>query len=95
MQINSPYLEKSVRELELAAQINLGLIGFLWNLQTAQRNGRQFSLKELVKNHQVCPVQYTFTTLVEIKSCAIFSTVKFKGHLQWTYKGSPLFTKDL
>jgi hypothetical protein len=35
------HLETSVREVELAAQINLGLIGFLWNFQTAQRNGRQ------------------------------------------------------
>jgi len=35
------HLETSVREVELAAQINLGLIGFLWNFQTAQRNRRQ------------------------------------------------------
>jgi hypothetical protein len=35
------HLETSVRELELAAQINLGLIGFLRNFQTAQRKGRR------------------------------------------------------
>jgi hypothetical protein len=35
------HLETSVRELELAAQINLGLIGFLWNFQIAQRNERR------------------------------------------------------
>jgi hypothetical protein len=35
------HLETSDRELELAAQINLGLIGFLRNFQTAQRNGRR------------------------------------------------------
>jgi hypothetical protein len=34
------HLETSVREVALAAQINLGLIGILWNFQTAQRNGR-------------------------------------------------------
>jgi hypothetical protein len=31
------HLETSVRELEMVVQINLGLIGFLWNFQTAQR----------------------------------------------------------
>jgi hypothetical protein len=35
------HLETSVKEVELAAQINLGLIGFLWNFQTAQRNRRR------------------------------------------------------
>jgi len=34
-------LKTSVREVELAAQINLGLIGFLRNFQTAVRNRRQ------------------------------------------------------
>jgi hypothetical protein len=29
-----------VREVELAPQINLGIIRFSWNIQTAQRNGR-------------------------------------------------------
>jgi hypothetical protein len=35
------HFKTSVREVELAAQINLGLIRFLWNFQTAQRNRRQ------------------------------------------------------
>jgi hypothetical protein len=29
-----------VRKVELAAQIKLGLSGFLWNFKTAQRKGR-------------------------------------------------------